>query len=513
MKKFYLLLIITSFFISSFAQNVGITNDGIPPDQSAMLEVRHPNKGLLIPRVRLLGTNDVTTIPSPATSLLVYNTSTTGGATAVNPGFYYWNEEKWVMLVADAANSSAWRITGNAGTVDGTNFIGTTDNVPFNIRVNNEKAGSIDHLKYNTFWGYHAGNANTTGNYNTGTGFNALLNNSTGSNNTANGFSTLRSNTTGGNNVANGWYAMNDNTTGSSNTAVGSYTLVANTGGTQNTAIGSAVLYKNTTGFNNTALGSASLNDNTTGSGNVATGAFAMQTNATGDNNTAIGYLSLSGNISGNNNTALGYGANVSGGALTNATAIGANAIVNASNKVRIGNTAVTVIEGQVAYSFPSDARFKYNIKDNVPGLDFIQRLKPVTYYFDKEKLEHFTKTGIVDNNDVRSAAYKGELVVHTGFLAQDVERTAKELGYSFDGVHAPANNKDHYSLAYSQFIMPLVKAVQELAARNVKLEEHVGGQQQIINEQKKENDLQNKDIELLKKQVEQLTEAIKKTK
>ncbi len=37
-----------------------------------------------------------------------------------------------------------------------------------------------------------------------------------------------------------------------------------------------------------------------------------------------------------------------------------------------------------------------------------------------------------------------------------------KELGYSFDGVHAPANDRDHYSLAYSQFIMPLVKSVQE---------------------------------------------------
>jgi hypothetical protein len=44
----------------------------------------------------------------------------------------------------------------------------------------------------------------------------------------------------------------------------------------------------------------------------------------------------------------------------------------------------------------------------------------------------------------------------------QDVEKLAKELGYSFDGVHTPTNDKDHYSLAYSQFIMPLVKAVQE---------------------------------------------------
>ena len=65
----------------------------------------------------------------------------------------------------------------------------------------------------------------------------------------------------------------------------------------------------------------------------------------------------------------------------------------------------------------------------------------------------------------------------------------AKDLGYEFDGVHAPANSKDHYSLAYSQFIMPLVKGMQE--------------QQVIIESQKS-------DIEILKQQVEELTKAFK---
>ena len=51
---------------------------------------------------------------------------------------------------------------------------------------------------------------------------------------------------------------------------------------------------------------------------------------------------------------------------------------------------------------------------------------------------------------------------VHTVFLAQDVEKITTELSYSFDGVHAPVDDKDHYSIAYSQFIMPLVKAIQE---------------------------------------------------
>ena len=48
---------------------------------------------------------------------------------------------------------------------------------------------------------------------------------------------------------------------------------------------------------------------------------------------------------------------------LSNATAIGNGALVNASNKIRLGNTAVTVIEGQVAFTFPSDKTQKENFQ------------------------------------------------------------------------------------------------------------------------------------------------------
>ena len=75
----------------------------------------------------------------------------------------------------------------------------------------------------------------------------------------------------------------------------------------------------------------------------------------TGVNNTAIGFETLHSNITGNGNTAIGSDANVSAGNLTNATAIGFTAVVNNNNKVRLGNTAVTVIEGQVAFSAVSD--------------------------------------------------------------------------------------------------------------------------------------------------------------
>lgn len=88
MKKIISLFIVSIFscnFLS--AQNAAINADASLPNPSAMLDVKNPNKGLLIPRVTLTGTTNVATIPSPATSLMVYNTTAAGaGGTAVIPG-------------------------------------------------------------------------------------------------------------------------------------------------------------------------------------------------------------------------------------------------------------------------------------------------------------------------------------------------------------------------------------------------------------------------------------------
>ena len=117
------------------AQSVGIGT--ATPHSSARLHIEDNARGLLIPRVALTGTNDVTTIPNPATSLLVYNPNPAGsGATAVTPGFYYWDGSQWVRL---ADGGKAWLLTGNAGTNPATNFLGTTDAQPLCIRVDNQE--------------------------------------------------------------------------------------------------------------------------------------------------------------------------------------------------------------------------------------------------------------------------------------------------------------------------------------------------------------------------------------
>src|SRR5204863_6379656 len=59
------------------------------------------------------------------------------------------------------------------------------------------------------------------------------------------------------------------------------------------------------------------------------------------------------------------------------------------------------------------------------------------------------------------------EQTIYTGFIAQDVEKAAKELNYDFSGVDAAKNEHDLYGLRYASFVVPLVKAVQELSKMN----------------------------------------------
>jgi hypothetical protein len=132
--------------------------------------------------------------------------------------------------------------------------------------------------------------------------------------------------------------------------------------GYYNTAIGFDAFYSNTTGYANTASGNKALYTNGSGSFNVAAGTQSLYSNSTGGYNAATGFSALFSNTTGNGNTALGALADVSSNNLMNATAIGYNTKVDASNKVRIGNTAITVIEGQVAWSYPSDSTKKENL-------------------------------------------------------------------------------------------------------------------------------------------------------
>ena len=87
------------------AQNIGINASGAIPDPSALLDIDGINKGLLIPRVGLVATNNPLPISAPAVSLLVYNTAASGTyPNNVLPGYYYWNGTSWIAFETKQAS-------------------------------------------------------------------------------------------------------------------------------------------------------------------------------------------------------------------------------------------------------------------------------------------------------------------------------------------------------------------------------------------------------------------------
>lgn len=204
-------------------------------------------------------------------------------------------------------------------------------------------------------------------------------------------------------------------------------------------------------------MGYFSLYSNTTGGANTANGESALGGNTTGVENTATGYQALSSNTTGSDNSAFGYGSGPNSSALNNTTALGLFATTTASNQVRIGNSSVTSIGGQVGWSTLSDGRFKRDVKEDVLGLEFIKKLRPISYFVDTDQLNNFL--GVSDkfpDKLKRQSRTENESVRQTGFIAQEVEAIIKKTGFSFSGIEAPQNENDHYSIRYADFVVPL---------------------------------------------------------
>lgn len=301
---------------------------------------------------------------------------------------------------------------------------------------------------YNVGAGMQSLNGNTTGSENTATGAQSLFRNTTASRNSAYGYQSLFTNTIGESNTAAGYKSLYLNVTGNNNTALGDKALYANDT-SWNTAIGSNAMYNNVKGYQNAALGDSALYTNTTGYRNVAIGNRALFLNLLGYNNTAIGRNAGAAKAKYSNCLFAGTGADASLNNLSNATAIGYNAKVDSSNKVRVGNTAITSIGGQVGWTTVSDRRLKTNVADSKLGLAFIQRLHPVTYKYKDEN-------------------QKG--IVYTGLIAQEVDAAAKELG--IENYSAVDRNGEYWGIRYGDITVPLVKAVQELSMKNEEIDE-----------------------------------------
>ena len=113
-------------FPSTGAAGIGTT----VPNASSLLEIKSTTKGVLIARMTK---NQRDLIATPAVGLLIYQTNST-------PGFYYYSGTAWTAIT-----SKGWSLNGNAGTIAGTNFIGSTDAQALVFKINNKNAGLLDY--------------------------------------------------------------------------------------------------------------------------------------------------------------------------------------------------------------------------------------------------------------------------------------------------------------------------------------------------------------------------------
>ncbi|MDX1408606.1 MAG: tail fiber domain-containing protein, partial [Saprospiraceae bacterium] len=317
-----------------------------------------------------------------------------------------------------------------------------------------------------------------TASYNTAVGDWAMFRFGTGLSNVGLGRWALLG-ASGNGNIAIGSSALSDNA-GDYNVIVGFHGCYDCETAAQNTGLGSRVLNSLISGNNNSAVGYEAMYSTTTGYGNVAQGFEALHANTEGYRNTSIGTNSMLSNTTGYNNTGLGYSANSTGSTYFNTTGLGHNADCTASHQVRIGNANVISIGGYANWTNISDGRFKENIAEDVPGLDFIGHLRPVTYTVNVDGIHDFFVQQYGECTDSIINPDKARLRV-SGFIAQEVEATARKIGYEFSGVDAPKNDQDFYGLRYAEFVVPLVKAVQELAQTNAALRYQIEQQEEMI--------------------------------
>ena len=241
----------------------------------------------------------------------------------------------------------------------------------------------------------------------------------------------------------------------SNNVYLGANAGFINSGSEGNVGIGSSALYSGT-GGGNVAIGKLAMQLATSASSNIAIGyAAAGGGQMTGSGNVIMGDAAGYSITSGSNNVLIGQNAGRSG----SQTPQSMGAVITASNEIQIGNEGHTNAMVQVVWTINSDGRDKTEIKELDLGLEFVNKLKPITYKWDKRS----------KYEDLKPDGTHVEDELQIGFIAQDIIKLEKEYGYNIEDKTnlATWESEDKYKvgLKHSNLIPSLVKAIQELKA------------------------------------------------
>ena len=143
----------------------------------------------------------------------------------------------------------------------------------------------------------------------------------------------------------------------------------------------------------------------------------------------------------GENNLLLGYNAGRG--------SISPFGVTTESNRVVVGDNAITNAYIKVAFTATSDERDKTDIQDITTGLDFVNKLKPKSFWFRKER-----------GSDEKAGQQR------YGFIAQDILALEGNNPVIIDN-----EQEDHLKYKGEHLVPILVNAIKELSAKVKALE------------------------------------------
>ena len=320
--------------------------------------------------------------------------------------------------------------------------------------------GTLSTATENIGIGHNTFSALTSGDYNTAYGSRAGTALNSGSENQLFGKSAGAAITTGQYNHIFGMNAGSQFDTESHNHAFGLSALGGPiAGGEYNIGIGSEAGAKITSGDNNVMMGYQAGEDNTSGYDNVFIGYQAGKSMTTGYKNVCIGDTV---DVTSDNQTSIAIGSDLS------------SSDNNLSNRFifgKSGNIVRNDFSSNANWARNSDERIKKNIKDQKLGLDFINDLRTVTFQW---KPSYEIPKNLPNYNEENKMDL--DVVMH-GFIAQEVEQVMIKHGdMDFAGWtkdEAKSGNEGQLQhISREMFVIPLVKAVQELSTEVKELKE-----------------------------------------
>ena len=251
--------------------------------------------------------------------------------------------------------------------------------------------------------------------------------------------------------------------------------------GNFNVAIGRGTLEQDTKGNKTVAVGQGALNaqnfTTATDSHNTAVGYDAGVLLTTATTNTLLGSTAGDALETGNNNVIIGFGCDAHHPNGSNQIVIGHNIQAPDNSHFAFGQSGNVVsnqFTANASFSRSSDERLKKNIADDTLGLSFINDLRTVTYKWkasheldsSDSELSHLYKEDPEDN------LMDTDVIMH-GLIAQEVKTALDSAGVSTFGGWSEDNTKVQ-QISREMFVIPLIKAVQELSAQVTALQAEV---------------------------------------